>query len=97
MLAFFMVAAMLNFFPTAVKTWREEAAAATNERRKVATEGGEKGRHTHRVPNLELDGGHPRPNSTPMVRTEVVDRLEALVGELQQQAGGRGQRTVRQA
>jgi len=26
------------------------------------------------------------PNSTPMVRTEVVDRLEALVGELQQQA-----------
>ena len=61
MLAFFMVAAMLNFFPTAVKTWREEAAAATNERRKVATEGGEKGRHTHRVPNLELDGGHPRP------------------------------------
>ena len=61
MLAFFMVAAMLNFFPTAVKIWREEAAAATNERRKVATEGGEKGRHTHRVPNLELDGGHPRP------------------------------------
>lgn len=36
------------------------------------------------------------PNSTPMVRTEVVDRLEALVGELQQQAGGRGQRTVLQ-
>ena len=89
MLAFFMVAAMLNFFPTAVKTWREEAAAATNERRKVATEGGEKGRHTHRVPNLELDGlavdgDHPGPELD--ADGEVVDGLEALVGELQQQA-----------